>query len=87
MQAYRIGNVVIAADTPDEAGEFYRREIDSGITSAATDVDMQTVIGCRDGLPRKIKDIINDVMDERSSWVKMGIPCDLLYPFIITEDF
>ena len=87
MQAFRIGNVVIAADTPDEACEFYCHEIDPCLPSSVTDVDRQTPVNRREGSAKTIKDIINDVMDERNSWLKMGIPCDLHYPFIITRDF
>lgn len=86
MQAFRIGNVVIAADTPDEACELYRREIDPCLPSPVADVDLQTTVKRREGSPGRIKDIIDDVMDERTSWIKMGIPCDMLYPFIITRD-
>jgi hypothetical protein len=87
MQAFKIGNIVIAADTPDEASEFYRHEIDPCVPSAVTDVDRQTLINCQNGLPKTIKDIINDIMDERNAWLRMSIPCDLHYPFIITKNF
>ncbi len=86
MQAFRIGTVIIAANTSDEAADFYRYEIDACLPSSIADVDMQTLIHRPEGQPKNIKDIINDVMDERNSWLRMGIPCELHCPFIIAKE-
>lgn len=86
MQAFRIGTYIIAADTPDDAVSFYRNEIEAQVPSTATKVDRQTIVRRKDGSSGTVKEIIDDVMDERSAWVKMGIPCDLLYPFIVSEE-
>jgi hypothetical protein len=39
---------------------------------------------CRnDGTMKTVKDCVNEEMDARSAWLRMGVPCDLHYPFVI----
>ncbi|HPX82427.1 MAG TPA: hypothetical protein PLB95_11075 [Syntrophales bacterium] len=83
MQAFLIHELVIAADVAEEAREFYRCEIggDPPETIAAASPDLQ--VRCGDGALKTIRDRINEELDTRNSWLRMGVPCDLHWPFIV----
>jgi hypothetical protein len=38
---------------------------------------------CDDGTVKTIKARINEELDSRNGWLIMGIPCELLCPFVI----
>jgi hypothetical protein len=83
MQAFLIHELVIAADVAEEAREFYRGEIggDPPETIAAASPDLQ--VRCGDGALKTIRDRINEELDARNSWLRMGVPCDLHWPFVV----
>lgn len=85
MQAYRIHNLVIAADVDEEAREFYRREIGGTPPEATEELSPSADVRCKDGTLKTIRDRINEEMDARNDWLRMGIPCELHWPFLIGE--
>jgi hypothetical protein len=76
MQAYRIYNLVIAADVDDEAREFYRREIGGTPPDAMEELSPSVDVRCKDGTLKTIRDRINEEMDARNDWLRMGIPAN-----------
>ncbi|MCX7816760.1 MAG: hypothetical protein N2317_04515 [Syntrophales bacterium] len=84
MEAFRIGNFIIAADTLEEARLFYTEETGETAPTQVESISVYTEI-LREGEKVLIRDVINNVMDERNAWLRMGIPCDLHYPFLITK--
>jgi hypothetical protein len=85
MIAYRIHNYIIAADVEEEAVGFYTGEIGGMLPDVIEEVSVSTEVPAEDGNPATIRDIINRVLDERSEWLKLGVPCDLHAPFIIKK--
>jgi hypothetical protein len=83
MQAYRIQNIVIAADIPEEAQDFYHEEIGGGLTDKAEEVPCTMEVSCTDGTIKTVKERINEEMDARNAWLMMGVPCELHWPFVI----
>ncbi|MDI9571372.1 MAG: hypothetical protein QM278_11790 [Pseudomonadota bacterium] len=83
MQAFQIRELVIAADIAAEAREFYRCEIggDPPETIIVASPDLQ--VRCHDGTLKTVRDRINEELDARNSWLRMGVPCDLHWPFIV----
>lgn len=82
MKAFRIGDCIIAADLEDEAVQFFCEE--TGSPSPGPILEM----GVEDIIPEcglMIKDIINQVMDERCAWLRMGVPTDLHWPFFVRK--
>lgn len=85
MEAFRIGNLIIAADTLKEACLFYSEETGEESPTHGESISVYTEITLKNGEKLLITDVINRVMDERNAWLRMGIPCDLHYPFVITK--
>jgi hypothetical protein len=86
MQAYRIHQLVIAADIPQEAHDFYRQEIDGALPDAPDAIEelpVWTEVCCDDGSFKTVKARINEELDTRNAWLNMGVPCDLHWPFVI----
>ncbi len=83
MQAYLIHNLVIAADIREEAGEFYRQEIGGDLPDTIEELSPDREVKCADGAIKTIRDRINEELDSRNSWLRMGVPCDLHLPFVI----
>ena len=83
MQAYRIHNTVIAADIPEEARDFYREEIGGALPDVIEEVAYLSEVFCTGGTVKTVKERINEEMDTRNDWLKMGIPCELHWPFVI----
>lgn len=83
MQAYRIHKMVIAADTKEEACEFFREEIGGSPPDVIEELTYLIEVCCDDGTVKTIKERINEELDCRNSWLRLGIPCELHRPFVI----
>ena len=83
MQAYRINNAVIAADIPEEARDCFLEEIGGPLPAAIIEVHYLTEIFCMDGTVKTVKERINEELDARNAWLRMGIPCELHHPFVV----
>ena len=46
---------------------------------------MSLEVPAGEGKTATIRDLINKVMDERSTWLRLGVPCDLHFPFIVAK--
>ena len=85
MEAYRIGNHVIAADTEEDALRFYGEEVGRDAPTAVEALSISMEVPAGEGQTVAIRDLMNRIMDERCAWLRMGVPCDLHFPFIITK--
>ncbi|HYA14957.1 MAG TPA: hypothetical protein VEF33_11515 [Syntrophales bacterium] len=85
MNAYKINNYIICADMLDEAKAFFRDEVGELLPAHVEEMGWECVVPCEGGENTTIKDIINRVLDERNAWLRMGVPCELHYPFIIAK--
>jgi hypothetical protein len=85
MNAYKINQYIICADVPDEAKAFFRDEVGETIPAHIEEMSWDCVVPCESGGNSTIRDIINRVLDERNDWLRMSIPCDLHYPFIVAK--
>jgi len=83
MQAYRIHNLVIAADIRDEAGDFYFQEFGGTRPDFIEELSPLLEVSCHDGTVKTIKARLNEELDARNAWLNMGVPCDLHWPFVI----
>ncbi len=86
MKAFRIDQCVIVADVSEEAVEFYRREISGSSPRTVEELESSHEILCADGEVRTVRIIINDEMERRSTWLRMGVPCELHWPFLVEEE-
>jgi len=43
------------------------------------------VVPAGEGKTVTIRDLVNKIMDERNAWLRMGVPCELHFPFIVIE--
>ncbi len=85
MEAYRIGDHVIAADTEEDARQFYREEVGKAPPAVIEQMSVSLEVPAGEGETATIRDLMNKIMDERCAWLRMGVPCDLHWPFIITR--
>ena len=85
MEAYRIGDHVIAADTEEDARLFYKDEVGKEAPPAIEELSVSLEVPAGEGKTSTIRDLINKTMDERSAWLRLGVPCDLHYPFIVAK--
>jgi len=81
MRAYQVDHCVIVADIPEEAREFFIREIAGRIPRVVEELASSHEIRCGDGMVRTVKTIINDEMERRNEWLRLGVPCELHWPF------
>lgn len=79
MKAYRMGDTIIAAWFESDAVKFFLEEIGSPPPADIEVLDVEQA--APDG--KRIKDVINKVLDERNMWLRMGVPCELDWPFFI----
>ncbi len=79
MKAYRMGDTIIAAWFEQDAVKLFCEETGGLPPGPIQEVDVEET------LPEggKIKDCINKVLDERNAWLRMGVPCELDWPFFI----
>lgn len=85
MEAYRIGDHVIAADTEEDARLFYKHEVGEDPPPDVEELSVSLEVPAGEGKTASIRDIMNKVLDERNSWLRMGVPCELHYPFIVAK--
>ena len=85
MDAYKINNYIICAGLLEEAKNFFRNEVGEPLPAHIEKVEWDCVVPCEGGKDKTIRDIINYVLDERNDWLRMGIPCDLHYPFVVAK--
>jgi len=85
MEAYRIGDHVIVADTEEEARLFYKDEVGKDPPPVVAGLSVSVEVPAGEGKTATIRDLINMTMDERSAWLRLGVPCDLHFPFIVAK--
>jgi hypothetical protein len=85
METYRIGDHVIAADTEEDARLFYKHEVGKDPPSVVEKLSVSLEVPAGENMTASIRDIMNKVLDERNSWLRMGVPCDLHFPFIVAK--
>jgi hypothetical protein len=85
MEAYRIGDHVIAADTEEEARLFYKDEVGKDPPPVIEELSVSFEVPAGEGRTASIRDIMNEVMDERNAWLRLGVPCDLHFPFVVAK--
>jgi len=85
MEAYRIGDHIVAADTEEDARHFYREEIGMEPPAEIEELSVSFEVPLGEGRTAAIRDLMNKVLDERSSWLRMGVPCELHWPFVIAK--
>jgi hypothetical protein len=85
MEAYRIGDHVIAADTEEDARLFYKHEEGKDPPPHVEELSVSLEVPAGEGKTASIRDIMNKVLDERNSWLRLGVPCDLHYPLIVAK--
>ncbi|HOK05930.1 MAG TPA: hypothetical protein PK836_03680 [Syntrophales bacterium] len=83
MEVFKIGAWIIAADTEEEARLFYRDETGREAPLVVETLSVYEEIAVPGGGSALIRDLMNAVLDERNAWLRMGIPCDLHYPFLL----
>jgi hypothetical protein len=85
MEAFRIGDHVIAADTEEDARLYYKHEVEKDPPPVVEELSVSLEVPAGEGETASIRDIMNKVLDERNSWLRMGVPCDLHFPFIVAK--
>jgi len=85
MAAYRIGDHVVAADTEEDARHFYREEVGKDAPAEIEELSVSLEVPAGEGKTATIRDLMNKIIDERCAWLRLGIPCELHWPFIITK--
>ncbi len=83
MRAFLIHKLVIAADVPEEAGEFYCQEIGGEPPETIPELSPDVEVRCDDGLVKTIRARIGEELDNRNAWLRMGVPCELHWPFVV----
>jgi len=84
MEAYKIGKYIIAADLQEDAEKLFIHEIGETLPEEAIEeVSLQLEICCDDGRVMTVKEIINEELDKRQEWRRMGLPCETYRPFIV----
>jgi hypothetical protein len=85
MEAYRIGDHIIAADTEEDARQFYREEVGQAPPAVIEPLCVSLEVTAGEGKTATIRDLMNKIMDERCAWLRMGVPCDLHFPFVVAK--
>jgi hypothetical protein len=85
MQVFRIGDHVIAADSEEEARNFYRAEIGKDPPPVIEELSVSVEVPAGEGKTITIRDLMNRVLDERNAWLRMGVPCELHFPFVVAK--
>jgi hypothetical protein len=84
MQCYRINHCIIAADLVEEAEQFFCEEVGGPIESIA-EVSVYTEVSHDDGTVTTVRDLMNEELDRRNEWLRMGVPCELHWPFVVVK--
>ncbi|HPL62799.1 MAG: hypothetical protein PHG91_05335 [Syntrophales bacterium] len=82
MRVFRIDVYLIAADIPEEAALFFTDETGIPVTGPVIEVDVLMEVE-EGGRKVMLKDLMNRELDSRNEWLRMGVPCELHWPFII----
>ncbi len=85
MKAFKIENYIIAADLIEDAMNLFKHDISGYYPEIVEEVDINDEIKSEDGCVMTIKEIINETLDERQAWCRMGIPCEVYRPFLIRK--
>jgi len=85
MKAYRIGSFIIAADSLEEAQAFLLDETGEPVPLFIEELEWLAEIRCEDGSTATVKVLVNRMLDERSAWLRLGVPCELYYPFFLVK--
>jgi hypothetical protein len=85
MKAFKMDRYIICADWLDEAKNFFLHEIGGPLLGEIEEMDWDCEVCCETGETSTIRNIINRVLDERNAWLRMGVPCDLNWPFIVVK--
>jgi len=83
MKAYRVDHCIIVADIPEEAREFFIREVSGRPPEVVEELAYSHEVLCEDGAVRTVKTIINTELDRRNEWLRLGVPCELHWPFLV----
>jgi hypothetical protein len=84
MHVYRINQYIIAADILEEAQLFFQDEVGEPIESCV-EVSVSTEVARDDGGVTTVRDLMNEELDRRNAWLRMGVPCELHWPFIVVK--
>ena len=84
MQCYRINHCIIAADIVEEAEQLFCEEIGEPIESIV-EVSVYTEVSCDDGTVTTVWDLMNEELDRRNEWLRLGVPCELHWPFVVVK--
>jgi hypothetical protein len=84
MQVWRINHCIIAADIVEEAEMFFCEEIGEPI-EFIEEVSVYTEVSRDDGAVTTVRDLMNEELDRRNAWLRMGVPCELHWPFIVVK--
>jgi len=85
MEAYRIGDHVVAADTEEDARHFYREEVGQEAPAVIEELSVSLEVPAGEGKTATIRELMNKTLDERNAWLRMGVPCELHWPFIVAK--
>jgi len=85
MEAYRIGDHVVAADTEEDARHFYREEVGREAPAVIEELSVSLEVPAGEGKTATIRELMNKTLDERNAWLRMGVPCELHWPFIVAK--
>jgi transcriptional accessory protein Tex/SPT6 len=85
MEAYKVENYIIAADLPEDAEGMFIHELGGTLPAMIEEVDIHESITRDDGRVMTIKEIINEELDNRQQWRRMGVPCETYRPFVIKK--
>lgn len=85
MEAYRIGDHIVAADTEEDARHFYREEVGKEAPAEIEELSVSFEVPVGEGKTANLRDLMNKIIDERCAWLRLGVPCELHYPFVITK--
>ena len=85
MKAFKIENHIIAADLMEDAINMFKHEVSGDVPEDVENVDLNDEIECEDGRIMTVKEIINETLDERQTWVRMGFLCEVYRPFLIRK--
>jgi alkanesulfonate monooxygenase SsuD/methylene tetrahydromethanopterin reductase-like flavin-dependent oxidoreductase (luciferase family) len=85
MDVFKICDHVIAADTEEDARSFYQEEVGKVPPAVVEELSISLEVPAGEGNIATIRDLVNKIMDERNAWLRMGVPCELHYPFIVAK--
>lgn len=83
MKAFKIEDYIIIADLIEDAMNMFKYEISGYYPEIVTELDLNDEIKCEDGRVMTVKEIINETLDERQAWLRLGIPCEVYRPFLV----